>query len=112
MIAIMNTPVSENPADGERMVAERDRNFHQKFGIPQALSRQSRFLTFESISDLAVEHDLRARIHRTANSKEIRARFGARYCTVGSMISCLRRRQRTSGDNDLLLSGCFGLEGQ
>jgi len=83
MIAIMDTPVYENPADGERMLDERGRNFHQKYGFPEALSRQSRFLTFESISELAAQHDLRVRIHRPwpgwrRKFKEIRARLGVR----------------------------------
>lgn len=79
----MDTLVYENPADGERMVVERVRNFHQKFGIPEALSRQSRFLTFQNISEPAAEHDLRVRIHRPwpgwhRKFKEIRARLGVR----------------------------------
>jgi hypothetical protein len=83
MIAIMDTPVYENPADGERMLAERVRNFHQKYGLPETLSRQSRFLTFESISELAAQHDLRVRVHRPwpgwrRKFKEISARFGVR----------------------------------
>lgn len=84
MIAIMDTPVYENQADGERMVAERVKDFHDKYGIPEALSRQSRFLTFESISELAAQHDLRISIHRTwpgwrRKYAEIRARLGGRH---------------------------------
>jgi SAM-dependent methyltransferase len=83
MIAIMDTPVYENPADGERMVAERVRDFHQKYGIPEVVSRQSRFLTFDSISELAAEHDLGVRVHRTwpgwrRKYEEIRGRLGRR----------------------------------
>jgi SAM-dependent methyltransferase len=83
MIAIMDTPVYENPADGERMVAERVKDFNEKYGISELLSRQSRFLTFERISELAREHDLRVRIHRIwpgwrRKYEEIRARLGGR----------------------------------
>jgi hypothetical protein len=83
MIASVDTRVDENPAGGEPMVAERVRNFRRKYGILETLSRQLRFLTFERISELAAEHDLRVRIHRPwpgwrRKFTEIRARFGAR----------------------------------
>jgi len=64
MTAIMDTPVYRNPADGERMIAERVRHFQRKYEMPEALGRQSRFLTFDRISKLAAEHNLRVRIHR------------------------------------------------
>jgi hypothetical protein len=88
MIASADMRVYGNPADGERMVAERVRNFRRKYRILETLSRQSRFLTFERISELAAEHDLRLRIHRPwpgwrRKFKQIRARFG---CTVPLIV--------------------------
>jgi hypothetical protein len=64
MTAIIDTPVYENPADGERMIAERVRHFQRKYEMPEALGRQPRFLISEGISKLAAEHNLRVRIHR------------------------------------------------
>lgn len=61
-IVIMDTPVYENPADGERMIAERVTAFQNRYGIPEALSRQSRYLTFSLISELAAEQNLKVRV--------------------------------------------------
>lgn len=63
-IVIMDTPVYENPADGERMIAERVTAFQKKYGIPEVLSRQSRYLTFSLISELAAEQNLKVYIER------------------------------------------------
>lgn len=64
MIVIMDTPVYENPAEGERMIAERVADFHHKYGIAEALSRQSRYLTFRMIAEMAAQQNLKVRIER------------------------------------------------
>ena len=53
IIAIIDTPFYENSADGERMLAERVVEFRQKYGMPESLARQSGYMTYRSIQELA-----------------------------------------------------------
>jgi ubiquinone/menaquinone biosynthesis C-methylase UbiE len=62
MIIIMDTPVYEDPAEGERMIAERVEEFQQKYGIAETLSRQARYLTFGMIAELAAQQNLKVRV--------------------------------------------------
>ena len=63
LIVIMDTPVYEKAADGERMIAERAENFRRKYGIPDAIARQSRYLTFDLIPELAAKQNLKVEVH-------------------------------------------------
>jgi SAM-dependent methyltransferase len=83
MIVLMDTPVYEDAADGERMIAERVENFCRKYEIPDEISRQSRYLTFEMIEKSGAEQDLKVRVHRVwpgwrRKYEEVRARLAGR----------------------------------
>jgi len=62
-IAIVDTPFYERADDGERMMAERVRNFALKYGIEEALSRRARYLTFKGLQALADSLKLRWRFY-------------------------------------------------
>lgn len=62
MIVIIDTPFYENAADGERMIADRVVEFRRKYGMPEALARKSRYLTFKDIEDLAAPLNLTWRV--------------------------------------------------
>lgn len=61
-VAIVDTPVYEHVADGERMMADRAAEFRRKYDMPEAVSRWSRFLTFADVARLAgslgLAHDI------------------------------------------------------
>jgi ubiquinone/menaquinone biosynthesis C-methylase UbiE len=83
MIAIMDTPFYEDPADGERMMAQRVVEFRRKYGMPEWLARQSRFMTYGMLWELAASAGLRVRIQRVwpgaaRKYEEIRARLAGR----------------------------------
>jgi SAM-dependent methyltransferase len=83
LIVILDTPVYEDPSDGERTVAERVTDFRTKYGIPEALARKSRYLTFSMISELAAQQNLKVRVEDVwpgwrRRYHEIRGRFAAR----------------------------------
>jgi len=62
MIAIIDTPFYENPADGERMLDERVAEFQQKYGIPENLARKSSYMTYAKVEELARHFGLKVRI--------------------------------------------------
>ena len=64
IIAIIDTPFYENAADGEHMIAGRVAEFRQKYGIPEALARRARYLTFKNLEELAAALNLECRVHR------------------------------------------------
>ena len=45
------------------MIAERAENFRRKYGIPDAIARQSRYLTFDLIPELAAQQNLKVEVH-------------------------------------------------
>ena len=83
MIAIIDTPFYESPADGERMMAERATEFRQKYGISEVLSRRSSYMTFDRIRELATSVGLRIQIHDVwpgvvRRYEEVRGRLAGR----------------------------------
>jgi SAM-dependent methyltransferase len=62
IIAVLDTPCYDHPADGERMVRERAQRFRRDFDLPEAVARRSRYLTFDGIRTLATSLDLRYQI--------------------------------------------------
>ncbi len=63
IIAIIDTPFYRNAADGERMMAERAEEFRRKYGMPEALARRSRYLTFRELGGLADSIHLKPRLY-------------------------------------------------
>ena len=83
MIVIMDTPVYEDAADGERMIAERVADFRRKYQIPDAIARQSGYLTFDLIAKLSAQVSLEVRVHRVwpgwlRKYEEVRGKLMAR----------------------------------
>jgi len=62
MIAITDTPVYQQPSAGDRMVSERVVEFGRKYGIPEALSRKSQYMTYKQIQELGTSLGLRVSI--------------------------------------------------
>jgi len=82
-VVIMDTPVYENEADGERMIAEREVEFGRKYGIPAPLARRARYLTFKGMESAARSLNLDLRLHRVwpgfrRTSDAVRARLKGR----------------------------------
>jgi len=83
MIAIVDTPFYESAGDGERMMAERVREFRRRYGMTEELARSSRYLTFKELDELAASLNLKCRVHPVwpglqRTYERIRARFGGR----------------------------------
>lgn len=57
-VAIVDTPVYEHPADGERMIEDRAAEFRRRYGMTEAMAGWSRFLTFAGVAQLATSLDL------------------------------------------------------
>jgi SAM-dependent methyltransferase len=81
MIAIIDTPFYEDPADGERMLSERVAEFQQKYGIPQNLARKSSYMTYTKINELARDFGLTVRI------QNVWPGFARRYQQVYGRLS-------------------------
>jgi trans-aconitate methyltransferase len=62
ILAIIDTPFYEHSADGERMVAQRVTEFHEKYGIAESLARKSSYFTYSRLDELAASLDLTVRI--------------------------------------------------
>jgi len=83
LIAILDTPVYENAADGERMMAERVMDFRRRYGISEEMSRKSAYLTFDMITGLAEQTNLDVQVHHVwpgwqRKYEEIRGRLAGR----------------------------------
>ncbi len=83
MAVIIDSPFYENAADGERMVAERAADFRRKYGMAEALARQSSYLTFKGLEELLRSMDFTWRVHPVwpglrRKGEEIRARLAGR----------------------------------
>ena len=63
MVAIIDTPFYEDPADGERMLEQRIAEFRHKYAIPEGLARKSSFMTHTKLHELAREFALNVRVH-------------------------------------------------
>jgi len=58
VVALLDTPFYENAIDGERMVAQRVKEFSEKYSIDEAMSRRSSYLTFRRLRELAASVDM------------------------------------------------------
>jgi SAM-dependent methyltransferase len=63
IIAIIDTPVYEDANDGEQMMAERVVEFRRKYSMTEALARQSRYVTFKGLEQLAAGLKLEHIVH-------------------------------------------------
>ena len=61
-IVIVDTPLYERAADGERMLNDRSTTFAQQFGLTRPSARWSRYLTFADTSALAISLNLKCRV--------------------------------------------------
>ena len=64
IIALMDTPFYEDSNDGERMMADRVAEFHNKYRMPEPLARRSSYLTYARLEELAHSCGLNFRVHR------------------------------------------------
>ena len=84
IIVITDTPVYENTADGERMIAERVAEFQRKYGISETLGRRARYLTYEGMESLVGSLNLKCSLHQVwpgfrRSYEVIRARLAGRH---------------------------------
>lgn len=62
IVAIIDTPFYEDPADGERMMAERVVEFRKKHGIAEAMARKSSYMTYNNLQEVAGTLSFRASV--------------------------------------------------
>jgi ubiquinone/menaquinone biosynthesis C-methylase UbiE len=63
IIAIIDTPFYDRSADGERMMNQRVQEFGSQYGLPESLARKSRYMTLETLHELARSLALKVRVH-------------------------------------------------
>jgi ubiquinone/menaquinone biosynthesis C-methylase UbiE len=63
IVAIIDSPVYESPADGDHMVSQRVDQFRRKYGIAESLARQSSYVTYQQLQALASSLALEVRVH-------------------------------------------------
>jgi len=83
IIAIVDTPLYVRAADGERMMAQRVVEFRQKYGMPESLARKSRYMTYETLHELAKAVGMTVRVHNVwpgwpRKFEEFRAKLSGR----------------------------------
>jgi ubiquinone/menaquinone biosynthesis C-methylase UbiE len=64
IIAIVDTPFYDKPADGEYMMDQRVREFREKYDITETMARMSRYMTYTQLNELASTLSLNLRIQR------------------------------------------------
>jgi SAM-dependent methyltransferase len=100
LIAIIDSPIYENVADGERTVAERVAEFRRKYGIAEDLAARARYFAFRDIEAAANSLKLRVCMHSVwpgwrRRAEEIRARIRGRQIARFPLV-LLEKQMRES----------------
>jgi Methylase involved in ubiquinone/menaquinone biosynthesis len=85
LVVIMDSPVYHRGDSGEKMVAEREAQFREKYGFASDNLQSENYLTYERLNQLATELNL--------TWKRITPFYGLRWSLRPLMAGLLRRRE-------------------
>jgi ubiquinone/menaquinone biosynthesis C-methylase UbiE len=100
IIAIVDTPFYVDAADGERMLAQRVEEFRKKYGMPESMARQSRYMTYNELEELAASLALDVHIRRVwpglaRKYKELRGKLARHRIAEFPLVLLEKKSGRT-----------------